>query len=48
MGCNRMKRLEDGIQLEISVEYVGDWYFSFISPRLQFFLLNDRDRKSVV
>lgn len=40
MGCNRMKRLEDGIQLEISVEYVGDWYFSFTAPRLQFFLLN--------
>ena len=40
MGCNRMRRSEDGVQLEISVEYVGDWYFSFISPRLQFFLLN--------
>ena len=40
MGCNRMRRLEDGIQLEISVEYVGDWDFSFTAPRLQFFLLN--------
>ena len=40
MGCNRMRRSEDGVQLEISVEYVGDWDFSFTAPRLQFFLLN--------